>query len=289
MKNSKTIGVISGLAAFTSWGFLPAYWKQMQAVDAFEILCHRIVWSCFFLCIIISFQQRWGEIRAVTRDRKSLQGLILSGLLIGFNWLVYIVAVNTNRVTETSLGYYITPMVNVMLGCLLLSETLSRPQKIAVALAAAGVAYSLAAYGALPVYALMLAFSFAFYGYSRKKIQAAPIPGLFIETLFLFIPAVSYILHCRAVGNSQFLIDLRLTLWMIGAGIVTTLPLLWFAKAAKTLNLSTIGILQYLAPSIAFFLGVFIYNEPFTFNHMITFCFIWAGVVLYTSPLIMKK
>jgi chloramphenicol-sensitive protein RarD len=280
--NQKRYGVLFGLAAFAAWGFLPAYWKQMQAVEPLEILCHRIIWSCIFLTVIISLQKRWGEVGSIVKTPAKLKGLILSGFLIAFNWFVYILAVNSGRVVETSLGYYINPMVNVLIGYLLLGETFSRLQCVAVFFAFAGVVYSLAAYGSLPLFALALAISFAFYGYSRKKISAAPIPGLLIETIVLFVPAVGYILFKVIWGGSLFFNDFKLTLWMVGSGVVTSLPLLWFAAAAKRLNLSTIGILQYLAPSIAFVLGVFVYKEAFSLHNLITFGCIWIGVVLYT-------
>ncbi|WP_299983902.1 EamA family transporter RarD [Desulfobacula sp.] len=287
--NQQFCGVLFGLAAFTAWGFLPAYWKQMQEVGAFEILCHRIVWSCIFLTVIISLQKRWGEVGSIVKTPAKLKGLILSGFLIGLNWFVYIWAVNSGRVVETSLGYYINPMINVLIGYLLLGETFSRLQCIAVLFALAGVIYSLIAYSALPMFALTLAITFAFYGYSRKKIQAAPIPGLLIETMVLFVPALAYIMFKLIFVGSYFIKDLELTLWMAGAGVVTSLPLLWFAAAAKRLNLSTIGILQYLAPSIAFILGVFVYKEPFTHHNLITFGCIWMGVFLYTWEFLMKN
>ena len=287
--NQQVSGAIFALAAFASWGLLPAYWKQMQEVSPFEILCHRIVWSCIFLFVIISLQKRWGEVKILFKTPAKLKGLIISGLLIGLNWFTYIWAVNTGRVVETSLGYYINPMINVLLGYLLLGETFSRLQFIAVLFALAGVIYSLSAYGALPMFALTLAITFALYGYSRKKIQAAPIPGLLIETMVLFIPALVYIIYRLISADSYFMKDLGLTLWMIGAGVVTSLPLLWFAEAAKRLNLSTIGILQYLAPSIAFILGVFVYKEAFTRHNLITFGCIWMGVLLYTWESVIRS
>ncbi len=277
----KSNGALFGLAAFAAWGLLPVYWKQLQAVNAFEILCHRIVWSCVFLLGIIAFQKRWHELKTIIQNPAALKGLVLSGILIGFNWFIYIWAVNSGRVVETSLGYYMNPMLNVVMGYFLLGERFSRIQWIAVFLAMAGVTYSLAGYGSLPLFALGLALSFGLYGFSRKKIDAAPIPGLFIETLVLLIPALVYIGYQTLAADSPVFRDTGITLWCIGSGVVTSLPLLWFAAAAKRLNLSTLGILQYLAPSIAFVLGVFVYKEPFTRHNLITFGFIWLGVLLY--------
>jgi chloramphenicol-sensitive protein RarD len=279
--NGKFHGALFGLAAFAAWGLLPAYWKQLQAVNAFEILCHRIVWSCIFLLGIITFQKRWSELKTIIQNSAALKGLVLSGILIGFNWFIYIWAVNSGRVVETSLGYYMNPMLNVVMGFLLLGERFSRLQWLAVFFAMAGVTYSLAGYGALPMFALGLAISFGLYGFSRKKIDAAPIPGLFIETLVLLIPALIYIGYQTIASDSLVFRDTGITLWCMGSGVVTSLPLLWFAAAAKRLNLSTLGILQYLAPSIAFILGVFVYEEPFTRHSLITFGFIWVGVLLY--------
>ncbi|WP_321493771.1 EamA family transporter RarD [uncultured Desulfobacter sp.] len=274
-------GVLFGLAAFGAWGFFPVYWKQLQSVNAFEILCHRIVWSSIFLGGIIAWQQRWNEVLEIIQNPRAVNILVISGFLVGFNWFVYIWAVNSGRVVETSLGYYMNPMINVGLGYLLLQERFSKIQWSAVFFALSGVIYALAAYGTVPVFALALAFSFAFYGLSRKKIDALPIPMLFIETLILFIPALAYIGFRVAMGTTPFLEQAALSVLCIGAGVVTSLPLLWFAAAVKRLKLSTIGILQYLAPSIAFVLGVFVYKEPFSRHNLITFVFIWAGVILY--------
>lgn len=275
-------GVLFGLAAFASWGFLPAYWKQMQAALPLEILCHRIVWSCVFVAAIIGYQRRGKEVTQILRSPGQLKGLVLTGSLIALNWFVYIWAVNSGRVVETSLGYYINPMIYVLLGFALLGERFTRLQCISVGFAMTGVVYSLLAYGSLPLFALTLAFSFAIYGYCRKRIQVSPMSGLFVETLILMVPALAYILFLMGTGRSLFLRDIGMSLWMVGAGVVTSLPLLWFAAAARRLKLSTIGILQYLAPSIAFVLGVFVYKEPFSIHSLITFGFIWTGVVLYT-------
>ncbi len=286
--NQPVYGVLFGLAAFAAWGCLPAYWKQMQAALPFEILCHRIVWSCVFLAAILFFQKRNKEVVQILRSPAAVKGLVLSSTLIALNWFVYIWAVNSGRVVETSLGYYICPMINVLMGYLFFNETFTRLQCISLGFAMAGVIYSLLAYGALPIFGLTLAITFAFYGYCRKRIQVAPMPGLFIETLILMVPALVYIVFLIVTGNSLFLKDIVLSFWMIGAGVVTSLPLLWFAAAARRLNLSTIGILQYLAPSIAFVLGVFVYKEAFSIHNLITFACIWIGVILYTLEFIKR-
>jgi chloramphenicol-sensitive protein RarD len=287
--NPQLSGALFALAAFVAWGFLPAYWKQIQAVNPLEILCHRVVWSCVFLALIISWQQRWPEVKTVFGTAANLKKLSLSGLLIGFNWFIYIWAVNTGHVVETSLGYYINPMVNVLIGYLLLGERFNRLQLLAVLCALAGVVYSLAAYGDLPLFALALALSFAFYGYARKKIQVAPIPGLLIETIVLLLPALAYIIYRQSVHESLFLRQMTPSLWLIGAGAATSLPLLWFASATRKLNLSTIGILQYIAPSIAFVLGVFVYREGFDWHSLVTFGLIWCGVIIYCSDSINRN
>ena len=286
--NQQLSGILFGVAAFITWGFLPAYWKQLQEVAPFEILCHRIVWSCLFLCLIISFQKRWAEVGQVARNSANLKKLFCSGLLIGFNWFIYIWAVNTEHVVETSLGYYITPMVNILIGFLLLGERFHRPQLIAILCALTGVIYSLAAYGDLPLFALTLAFSFSIYGYARKKIPVAPIPGLLVETSVLFLPAVGYIFYRQIVFDSLFLNQIEISLWLVGAGVATSLPLLWFAAAARKLKLSTVGILQYIGPTIAFFLGVFVYREPFDWHSAITFGLIWIGVLIYCADSIVR-
>lgn len=286
--NQQLSGVLFGLAAFISWGFLPAYWKQLQDVAPFEILCHRIIWSCVFLCLIVSYQKRWPEVAQVARDSANLKKLCCSGLLIGFNWFIYIWAVNSAHVVETSLGYYINPMVNVLIGYLLLGERFNRLQLGAILCALAGVSYSLFAYGDLPLFALTLAFSFAFYGYARKKIEVAPIPGLLIETSVLFLPAMGYVFYRQIFFENLFFSQVNITCWLIGAGVATSLPLLWFAAAARKLKLSTVGILQYLAPTIAFSLGVFVYREPFDWHSAITFGLIWTGVFLYCADSIKR-
>ena len=287
--NRQHISVLFGLAAFLAWGFLPAYWKQLQDVTPFEILCHRIVWSCLFLCMIIGIQKRWAEVTQIVRDPGNRIKLCGSGILIAGNWFIYIWAVNSDHVVETSLGYYISPMVNVAIGFLLLRERFSRLQSSALLFATAGIGYSLIIYGKPPLFALTLAFSFAFYGYARKKISVAPIPGLLVETCVLFFPALGYLFYRQYCSESLFGHQLAISLWLIGSGIVTSLPLLWFAIAAKNLKLSTVGIMQYLAPTIAFALGVFVYQEPFDRHNVVTFIMIWVGVIVFCIDTILRS
>ncbi|HKJ04278.1 MAG TPA: EamA family transporter RarD [Geopsychrobacteraceae bacterium] len=287
--NRQLSAILFGIAAFLAWGFLPAYWKQLQAVAPIEILCHRVIWSCVFLCIIIAIQKRWGEVRDIVGNSGNLKKLMASGLLIGGNWFTYIWAVNSGHVVETSLGYYINPMVNVVIGFLLLRERFSRLQSSALLFATAGVSYSLIAYGKPPWFALTLAFSFAFYGYARKKIPVAPIPGLLVETCMLLVPALGYVLYRQFYFDSLFGTQLAISLWLIGSGIATSLPLLWFATATKTLKLSSIGIMQYLAPTIAFCLGVFVYQEPFDSHNVMTFILIWFGVIIFCFDTVQRS
>lgn len=276
-------GFFYALAAFTMWGALPAYWKQMEQILPLEILCHRVIWSCVFLCLVITCQRRWTEVFQVLSDRVQLSRLIASGLLIGFNWFIYIWAVNTGHVVETSLGYYICPLVSVVLGFFLLGERFTRFQSIALGFMVLGIAYSLLAFDGLPAFGLTLALSFGFYGYAHKRISIRPVPGLLIETIVLVLPALGFVIYQAGTGASPFLRQLEPSLWLMGAGIATSLPLLCFAAAASRLKLSTLGLFQYLAPSIAFFLGVFVYREPFDFHSLITFVLIWIGVVAYSS------
>ncbi len=286
--NPQLSGILYALAAFVLWGLLPAYWKQLQSVAPLEILCHRVVWSCLFLCLIITYQKRWVEVTQTFKSNSQLKKLFCSGSLIGCNWFIYIWAVNTGHVIETSLGYYITPMVNVLLGFLLLGERFSRPQLIAFSSVVTGICYSLGTYGTLPAFGLTLAFSFAFYGFARKQIKILPIPGLLVETCVLILPALVYIGWRIIFSDSLFLQRTDITLWLMGSGVATSLPLLWFAAATARLKLSTIGIVQYLAPTIAFLLGVFVYREAFDRHTLITFCLIWLGVFIYSIGTLRK-
>ncbi|QGY38715.1 EamA family transporter RarD [Pseudodesulfovibrio cashew] len=279
----KTYGFAAALGAFILWGLLPIYWKAVQSVDPFEILCHRIVWSLVFIAVILTIKKRWAETFVPIRSPKNLGILVMSSCCIGLNWLLYIWAVNNNHVLDTSLGYYINPLVNVLLGFIFFRERPSPMQYLAIGLAALGVVNSIVSHGELPWISLALGISFGFYGLLRKVATVESLPGLFLETAVLSPLALGYIIFLQAKGASGFLAgDLSVDLLLVGAGAVTATPLIGFAFGARRLQLTTVGILQYCAPSIAFLLGVFLYGEPFETTHLITFGLIWTALAVYT-------
>ena len=274
-------GAVYALLAYAAWGLLPLYWKLFGQTSPVEVLSHRIIWSSLFLMSLLVLRQRRSELSLIWRSRRNLLFLFLTAALLSFNWGLYIYGVNTDRVVETSLGYYINPLVNVTFGAIFLQERLNRGQKVAVLLAGAGVGYFVWHFGQAPWIALGLAFSFAFYGLLRKIVPVAPLAGLAVETLLVTPIALIYIGYLSATGAGHLGIDWRLTFLFIGSGIMTSLPLLWFNNAAKRLRLSTLGFFQYLAPSLQLMLGVFLYHEPFTPTHIITFSLIWAAIAIY--------
>lgn len=278
-----TSGLVAGIAAFSLWGLLPLYWKQLESVASFEIMCHRILWSFIFLIPVVWMTGRWPEVREVLQNKKTLLRLGASGLLVASNWYVYIWAVNSGHILETSLGYYINPLLNVALGAIFLRERLSRVQCIAVGIAVFGVLVTVVGYGQFPWVALVLATSFSLYGFMRKTVNVGSISGLFIETVFLapwvFLWLTWLWFHGEgSFGHSRIEVDALL----MGAGVVTSMPLMWFAVAARSLRLTTLGLLQYVAPTLAFIQGVFLFHEPVTQGHLVTFSCIWLALVLYS-------
>lgn len=282
-------GFIAGIAAFGTWGLIPVYWKLLSNLPAIEILAHRFVWTTGFLVGLLSWQQRWPEVREAVRSRRALFCCLASGIAISVNWFCFIWAVNVGRVIETSLGYFMTPLVNVLLGAVFLRERLTRWQLLSVLLALVGVLNLTLGYGRFPWLALTLCVSFGLYGLLRKKSGVRPIPGLFLETTLLAPIAAVYLTYLQRAGNSAFnSAGFSLVLLLISTGIVTGLPLVWFGHAARHLRLTTLGFLQYLSPSCSFFLGVFLYHEPFTRAHLITFTFIWIALGIFTAEAIWR-
>lgn len=288
-RSHETSALIAGIAAFTTWGLIPIYWKLLVKVPASEIIAHRFVWTSLFLVGLLSWQHRWPEVKAVVRSRRATLYCLAAGIAVATNWFFFIYAVNIGRVIETSLGYFMTPLVNVLFGAILLRERLTRWQIVSVLLATSGVLYLTFGYGRFPWIAVTLCTTFGLYGLLRKKSGTAAIPGLFIETVLLVPAAVAYLFLLKTKGTLVF--DRSgwwLSILLISTGIVTAVPLFWFGYAARYLRLTTIGFLQYLAPTGSFFLGVFLYREPFTRGHLITFSLIWIGLAIFTWEAILR-
>ena len=278
MKNK---GLLYGIIAYILWGFFPIYWRLLQEVPAIELLGHRIAWSFLLLAVVILFMRQWSGFRSALNAR-TFRVYFIAAILIGVNWLTYVWAVNAGFIIETSLGYFSNPLLSVLMGLFFLRERLRSAQWIPIALAAIGVAYLTFAYGRLPWIALLLAFSFGFYGLAKKLAPLGSVFGLTLETGILFLPAVAYLGWAEASGSASFLhTDAASNLLMVGAGVVTTIPLLLFASAAKQIPLSMIGILQYLAPTIQFLIGILVYKEPFDQSRLIGFGIVWLALIVF--------
>lgn len=288
-KFTSEAGVVYALIAYGSWGLLPLYWKLLGKIPAVEVLSHRIIWSMVFLTGVLYLQQRSSQVKQLLPSRRHLGILLATASLLSFNWGLYIYGVNSERVVETSLGYFINPLVNVILGYVFLKERLNPGQKLAVVLASVGVANLVWQLGQVPWIALGLAFSFAFYGLLRKVATVAPMIGLTVETLLLAPVALILVGYWAGTGVGHLGGAGPIDLLLIGSGVVTSLPLLWFNKAAKRLRLSTLGFFQYLAPSLQLMLGVYLYHEPFTHTHAVTFGLIWLALAIYSTASLVTK
>jgi chloramphenicol-sensitive protein RarD len=279
-------GVFFALAAFTSWGLLPVYWKFLAGIPAHEILMHRLLWTGAFAALLVAVASRASEVRAILRSPRYVLALTVSSLLLAGNWLTFIRAVNRGEIVATSLGYYLNPIVSVALGVLVLRERMRPLQLVAVGLAATGVVAFSVLRGELPWISLVLAGSFALYGLIRKTVPVASIPGLAVETGIVAPFAALVILWREGHGVGAFAnaatVGTHEPALLIASGVVTALPLIWFASAARRLRLATVGLLQYIAPSIALAIAVLFYGEPFTRAHAIAFACIWSALALYS-------
>lgn len=275
-------GIWMGLATYVLWGFFPIYWKFLHPVPALQVIGHRISWSFVLLVVIIFVTRQWNDFRSVALKPKVIGIYTIAGVLLTINWLTYVWGVNAGFIVETSLGYFINPLLSVLLGVIFLRERLRPMQWVPVGIAFLGVIYLTAVYGRLPWIALTLAFSFGFYGFVKKLSPLGSLHGLTLETGIVFPIALIYLLIVESKGTGAFLHDsLPITLLLIGAGAVTTIPLLMFASAAKEIPLSLLGLLQYVAPTLQFMIGVFIYKEPFDHAHLIGFGIVWAALVIF--------
>ena len=278
------MGVVYAASAFLIWGISPIYWKALRAVPAFEIVLHRIVWSFFLLVPLIIAMRRWQEFLDALKNFRTMLILLFTALIVGGNWLLYIWAVNHDYLLQASLGYYINPLINVVLGMVFLKERLRAPQMLAVVLATIGVILLTVYYGEFPWIALALGVTFGFYGLIRKVAPVGSLVGLAVETLLLTVPALAYLLYLSRLGRgSIFSVSLKLDLLLVGCSLVTAIPLLCFTLGARRLFLSTMGLLQYIAPSCMFVLAVFLFHEPFASAQVVTFILIWTALAIYST------
>jgi chloramphenicol-sensitive protein RarD len=279
-----SIGILYASLAFLCWGFFPLYFKLLQEVPAVEILTHRMVWSLIFLGLVLTVRRQWAWLGQVLRQPRMLAGFSASALLLSSNWFVYIWAVNNERMVDASLGYFINPLVNVMLGYLVLKERMRAGQWLAIALAAAGVAWLGWHAGQVPWIALFLAASFGTYGLLRKTARLGALEGLSFETLLLFPVAFVYFIWLAFQQQNSFFTAAPATQWLLAAaGPITAIPLLLFAAGARRIPLSVLGILQYIGPTIQLLLGVLMFGEPFGGERMIGFALIWAALAMYSA------
>ncbi len=276
-------GVLFAIGAYTMWGIAPIYFKAVGQVAPIEILAHRVIWSFVLLAVLLHLGHAWGRVSVMLRDKRTMLYLVSTALLVGVNWLIFIWAINSNHMLDASLGYYINPLLNVVLGMVFLGERLRKFQWFAVALATSGVMVQLIAFGSVPVIAIALALSFGFYGLLRKKVSVDAQTGLFVETLVMLPAALIYLFGFADSATSDLLANSsQLNLLLICAGIVTTLPLLCFTGAATRLKLSTLGFFQYIGPSLMFLLAVLVYGEQFSVDKALTFGFIWSSLVIFS-------
>lgn len=285
------LGVVCAGLSYILWGILPLFWKLVDDVPAGEILAHRIVWSLVFMLLILAALRKIPsftlELKGLVRNRKRLIGISLASIFISINWGLYIWAVNADRVIEASLGYYINPLVSILLAVIVLKEKLSGLQTLSIILAGAGVLVLTFSFGTFPWVAIMLALSFAFYGLIKKMVQVGALVGLAIETLLITPFALLFLSYVHGVsgGGGAFGGGTAVTLLLLLSGVVTAVPLLLFASGAKRIPLSMVGLLQYFAPTIKLIMGVYLFHEPFTDAHLVAFACIWVALGIYTYTL----
>jgi chloramphenicol-sensitive protein RarD len=275
-------GIWYGIGAYALWGFFPIYWKFLHQVSALQVIGHRIAWSFLLLAVYILITRQWHDFRAVAFQWKTIGIYSIAAVLLSLNWLIYVWGVNSGFIVETSLGYFINPLLSVLLGVIFLRERLRLTQWLPVALATIGVIYLTIVYGRPPWIALSLAFTFGFYGFVKKLSPLGSLYGLTLETGIVFPLALIYLAFVGLNGSGAFLHDGPLIdIFLAGAGFVTTIPLLMFASAAKQIPLTVVGLLQYIAPTLQFLIGVYIYKESFNFSQLIGFAFVWIALIIF--------
>ena len=283
--SEKTKGFIYGLLAFVTWGFLPLYWKMLSHIPVSETLAHRVLWSFILVTGIILGLKKLDSLKQYLLDKQKLMIIAICSLLISINWFIFIWAVNSNQVIEASMGYYILPLVSVFLGVAFLKEKITLWQCLAVGMALIGILIITVEYGRVPWIALVLAVTFGLYGLAKKLLKVEPLLGLALETAIITPIAIGVIIFKQLQGTGILSLgegSLTIILLLIGAGVATAMPLLWFAESAKRIELSTIGFMEYIAPTITLLLGIFVFQEEFTKIHFISFSCIWIAIAIYS-------
>lgn len=275
-------GVVFGLSSYGIWGCFPLFFALFQGVPSWEVLIHRVVWSCVFLAIVVTVLRRWQGIKTALAAPAKLGRVLACAVLIAINWVTFIYAVESNQVLQSSLGYFLTPLINVAMGMLVLKERISRAQGLAVVIATCAILLQLVTLGTVPYLALILAFSFGTYGLMRKQVALDGLSGLFVETLLLAPLGLLALLVLSQMGMSHFTESPRITLLLIASGVLTAIPLLLFAGAARRLRLATVGFLMYINPSMQFLFALTVFNEPLTVVQLMTFVLIWSSLALYS-------
>jgi chloramphenicol-sensitive protein RarD len=275
-------GVLHAFSAYFIWGLVPIYWKLLKHVPAIQLIGHRIVWSFLFLVLIVIMGRKWPAFQASVSGRRVIRIYTVAAVLCGLNWFIYVWAVTAGYIVEASLGYFINPLLSVFLGVIFLRERLRLFQWISMGLAAAGVAYLAVVYGRLPWISLGLALTFGFYGLVKKKAPLNSLNGLTLETGILFLPGLLFLVYMDSAGQGAFLhTGIRSDFLMAGAGLITTIPLLFFASATQRIPLTTIGVMHYITPTLQFLLGVLVYREAFDATKGVGFGIVWAGLIVF--------
>jgi chloramphenicol-sensitive protein RarD len=276
-------GALFAIGAYVLWGLLPLFWKILEDVPAFQILCHRISWSLVFLLFIQIVRKNFNWLKSAFKNKRTVITFFTTSVLLSANWFTYIWAVNNGRTIEASLGYFINPLLSVMLGVFFLRERPDRWSWIAISLAFIGIIYTIIVYGSVPWVALVLAGSFSIYGLLRKQAVLNSIQGLTFETLLLFLPATAMLIYFEIKGIGSFgHVSLTKNFYLFFAGVATSIPLILFATAARRIELTTLGILQYIAPTLQLFIGLFIFKEDLSRSNLIGFSFVWVALIIYT-------
>ena len=288
-KPSPSAGFLYALLAYASWGLFPLYWKLFGGVSPLEIVSHRVLWSALLLAVFVAASRQLREVIAVVRNWRHLLVLFLTASLLSANWGIFIYGVLSKHVVETSLGYFLNPLISILLALVFLKERMNRWQTAAIALAACGVAHFGWHLGHIPWVALCLASSFGLYGLLRKVVRVSPLVGLLVETALMTPVAIGMIAFLSRNGHATFGTSTS-QIWLFASmGLITTMPLLWFNKAAKLLRLSTMGFLQYLTPTLQLLVGVFAFHEPFTSREGVSFALIWAAIAIYLTSHLLER